>query len=332
MRAHASTLAVAASLALACGRPDAGEPQLPEPARPSVDAGGSTDAPSPGARAEAGAGPSAGNDAGVPVAPCRTAKDGAAGFDVFRATDDDFARRELYSWTSKEQAARMTKDGLLLWSTERAGNFRSEYLEALHRVAARKDEDGRLARVLLEHPTHLARRYAWTAAFATAAPRGVRSYGDVLVRIELAASAIVGRFAPAERPALRFASLDGKAVPLAEATPARIAAIFHVRPPEGGKVAYREYIVSNPLLVQRFEVGTPAVQQELDREIALLRWSATDAQARAPFEASLAFKLPAYLFEPKKVVALAALLEARKQAVPAYAHGESAMPPFCAAP
>lgn len=120
-------------------------------------------------------------------------------------------------------------------------------------------------------------------------------------------------------------------MPLAEATPERIAAIFHVRPREGGKVAYREYIVSNPLLVQRFEVGTPAVQQELDREVALLRRSALDARARAPFEASLAFRLPAYDFEPKKVAALATLLEGRKQAVAAYARGESAVPPFCSA-
>jgi hypothetical protein len=325
MHARAATSAMAASLALSCGRPDAGEPQVPEPARPSVDAGSGTDA----AFAEADAGANEAGDGGAPGAPCRAEKDGAAAFDAYRATDDDFARRELYSWTSKEQAARLAKDGVLLWSTERAGNFRSEYLEALHRVAVRKDEDGRLARVLLEHPTHLARRYAWTAAFATAAPRGVRSYGDVLVRIELAPGAIVGRFAPAERPALRFASLDGKALPLAEATPARIAAIFHVRPPEGGKVAYREYIVSNPLQVQRFEVGTPAVQRELDREVALLRRSAADAMVRAPFEASLAFRLPAYAFEPKKIGALATLLEGRKQTVAAYAHGESAMPPFC---
>ncbi len=299
-----------AALALACGRPDGGWHQPIESVSEAPPA-----APEP-------------PDGGPPTAPCRTAPTGAAALNAYGVKDDDFARRELYSWTSEEQAARMAKEGALLWSTERAGNFRSEYLEALHRVAARKDEDGRLARVLLEHPAHRARRYAWTAAFATAAPRGLRSYGDVLVRIELAAGAVVGRFAPAERPALAFADMEGRPVPLADATPARIAAIFHVRPKEGGKVAYREYIVSNALLVQRFEVGTPAVQQELEREIALLRRGPPEL-ARTAFEASLAFQLPAYAFEPKKLSALATLLERRKQPAPAYAHGESAMPPFC---
>ncbi len=322
MRAGAWTLA----LALACGRPDAAGTQVagPRAAFDGVD----------GAAGTEGVADDAGStlDAGSVAPPCRPVPAGEAAFDAYRVRDDDFARRELYSWTSKEQAARMARDGALLWSTERAGNFRSEYLEALHRVAARPDDDGRAARVLLEHPTHLARRYAWTAAFATAAPRGVRSYGDVLVRIELAEGAAIGRFAPAERPALRFVTLDGKPMAPAEATPARIAAIFHVRPAEGGKAAYREYIVSNPRLVQRFEVGTPAVQQEIDREVALLRKSAHDPRAREPFEASLAFQLPAYAFVPKTLTALATLLEGRRQTVSAYAHGESALPPFCAAP
>jgi len=174
-------------------------------------------------------------------------------------TDDDFARRVLYSWTTDPQVEDLRKHGVLLTADASTGEFTSPFSATMF---ARAGIDP-IAKLLHLHPALVKRRYAWPAAWPTRVPLGAVEYGDALVRVVLRADAIVGRF---DGDAWSFRTLDGQSVSEASivADPSRLAAVLHV------SFGYREYVLVNESMVEEWSVGTPEIRAEIDDEIALL--------------------------------------------------------------
>lgn len=273
-----------------------------------------------------------------------------AALDARALTDDDFARTEVWSWTTEAQAALLASDRRFLRSGAGDGATRGPYQRALDELVVSSTADPTdvaLARMLSTDPALSARRYAWTTPYGTVLPRGHRSYGPVLLRIELDPEAWHARFAPDERPAFRIVDASGAPVPIAEvlASPSRLATVVHVRAhdPQG---AYREIIVHGA--VRRWSMGTPEIAARIEedrRVLAALRravqagprsmsrplapsW-ATRAAARrglsSRMAATMPFDTPRHRMADESLAALEAAMarRARLRVAPLSGSGES---------
>ena len=87
--------------------------------------------------------------------------------------------------------------------------------------------------------------------------------------MRLREDALIGRLDPTADPVLRFVDLRGRAVELDD--PARIGAIFHVRTDGTTPVRFREYVLCNEAMIERWSAGTEAISHRLDAETELLR-------------------------------------------------------------
>jgi hypothetical protein len=220
-------------------------------------------------------------------------------------TDDAFARRDLYSWTTPVQIARMRREHRVLWADADDGAVRAPYQRALEAMAAREGRDAEIARVILSTPALERRRYAWSTPWGAAIPKGPRSYGSELVMMRLREGAWIGRFAPDEEPAFRFTDVHGAPVQGAAVLrhPDHIASIFHVEA-RSAQGPYREYIVHNEAQVERY--FTRGLDRRRARDVLVLRrlgsvdsngpladfWSRTDSSMRALFAATMPFDTP----------------------------------------
>jgi hypothetical protein len=217
--------------------------------------------------------------------------------------DDDFARRDLYTWTSRSQAQRIHRERSVLLSDAGEGAVRAPYQQALDRLT--RGEDATIARLLTEHPALARRRYAWTTPYGTVVPRGDRSYGPVLVHIRLRGDAWIARFDPSERPAFRIVDGAGRRVSMREVIdrPERLAAVVHVNDvsPRG---PFREIIVHNEAQIARVAIGTRELDARIEDDIRTLRrvrampprflpfWRHLGAEPRALFAATMPFDTP----------------------------------------
>lgn len=245
------------------------------------------------------------------------------------AGDSVLVPGELWSWTTRAQGDALARGSPLLWASGEGGAVRAPYQRALEALAEGAGEEAELAARLARDPCCSARRYAWTTPYATAVPLGQRSYGPVLVRIELRPDALVARLAPDERPAIRVADAGGRPVSIAVALaqPERVGAVLHVRA-RAAPHPFREVVVHGQ--VGAFELGTPAVLARLRedrRVIERLRgwcarggrcmrramsaaWSAPLGAATEPgalFAATMAFDTPRHRLaeEPLRAIARA---------------------------
>lgn len=210
-------------------------------------------------------------------------------------TDDDFARRVLYTWTTHGQIAELAKGAALLTRMESTKAGRSAFDAALDEVIAKAPRD-RIARDLRGGKKGLSfRRFAWTSAWPTSVPLGAVAYGDQLLRVVLRPDAILARFEPTASSRWRFVTLDGAAVATAEveANPQRLTAVFHVH--DDGKTHFREYVLCNESMIESWSYGTPEALAELRASAELLAGLAKEPDAGAPYLATLAFPdVPAY--------------------------------------
>jgi len=188
--------------------------------------------------------------------------------------DDDFARAELYTWTTVEQLTALRDSRVLLVADAASGGRTSPFNAALARLAETSTSDlqARIARVLVEDPRLRRHRYAWPSPFATTMGLAGRRYGDSLVRIELEARAWVGHFEPGTPEPLRFVDMQGREVPLVQvlAEPERIAALYHLRSPPESALAYREYVVCSTAMIRAWSIATPEIAARVRAEIEML--------------------------------------------------------------
>lgn len=250
--------------------------------------------------------------------------------------DDDFDRRDLYSWTTLEGIANLRARKRLLVATATTGGFLSPFLQLLTATATRPTPQGRIAKLLLTHPALIRRRYAWTAPFATVMGMGKRTYGTSLIRIQLRPDAWIGRFAIGDE--MRFLDARGAAVRHADVvrTPDRIGAVFHVF---AEQPAFREYVVISEAMVERWSIATPEIRAVVDDELELLRevreagftaagaersatasWRRTPTGLEALWHASLAFDNDRYRARPAQLDAIRAALAAYDPAGPPLVH------------
>lgn len=249
--------------------------------------------------------------------------------------DDDFYRRDLYTWTSVDGIAKLRASKQLLVATATTGGFVSPFLQMLGKTSSRGTADARIAKLLVTHPALLRRRYAWTAPFATVMGMGKRTYGTSLVRIELRPEAWIGRFAVGDE--IRFVDARGRAVSHADVSiaPQRIGAIYHVFADEP---AFREYVVISEAMVARWSIATPEIRAEVAGEIELLRElrdtlppSSTERSAKASWHrrpsdvdelwhATLAFDNERYHARRAQLDAIIAALQAYDPAGPPLVH------------
>jgi len=187
-------------------------------------------------------------------------------------TDDKYAQRELYSWTTPDQASALRKTKTLLVATAKTRGAPSPYSRLLNRLAAGQGQSAEVAKLLVEHPGLTKRRYAWPSPFATSVPLGERSYGHVLVRIVLKNESFLAKLDPLEDEQFSFVDLNNAPVATSEVLlhPERIAAVFHVRRKPDGGPKFREYIVCNETMVARWSVGTAHEQTIVAEDAALI--------------------------------------------------------------
>lgn len=200
---------------------------------------------------------------------------------------DDYARTVLYTWTTPRQIAALRESRQLLVAEARAGWGPSLYVRGLLKAAERGQA---LARVLLDDPALRRRRYAWTSPFATTMGLGPVRYGDALVRVDLAPTAVIVRFRPADAEPFAAVDVRGEPVALAGLEASRIAAVYHVRDGADDAVAFREYVLVNDSQISAWSVATPEIRAQVDEDIAIvealaeeLAWlpaPAVDAPAR----------------------------------------------------
>ncbi len=187
-------------------------------------------------------------------------------------TDERYARRELYSWTTPDQISQLRQTRTLLVATGKTHGAPSPYSSLLSRLANGTRTGREIAKLLSEHPGLTKRRYAWPSPFATAIPLGERSYGHVLVYIALKEGSVLAKLDPLENNPFSFVDLDDKSLAVDDVLqhPERIAAVFHVRRKPKGGPPFREYIVCNESMIARWSVGTPHEQAIVAEEFELI--------------------------------------------------------------
>jgi len=227
--------------------------------------------------------PSTGGAAGVPIAaPCSSTPVGSRAVFAKQVFDPErVATRELFSWTTDEQAAALRRDRVLFTESERPSLVTGYAFEVLARVAADDSnrERAELATVLGTELFANA-RYAWSEPWATRMGWPGEDYGGNLLRVVLKPEAWVVVFRAGE---LSVFDLQNEPVPMAQAlaTPSRLGAIYYQRDAFSGGVGctdgfsfgsggYREFIVGNLEMVEEWSLGTQPIRDRLSANIAQL--------------------------------------------------------------
>jgi hypothetical protein len=227
-------------------------------------------------------------------------------------TDAAFARRTLWSWTTRAQAETLRKEKRLLLPTE-LPDGPTPYVELIEKVAGGNGPYADLARLLVGHPSLKLRRYAWSRPWPTRLGLADRDYGDQLVRVVLAPNAIIARFDASRPDVFELHDLDERSVPIGElvANPSRLAAVLHVRTKDT-PVAHREYVLCNESMVTEWSLATDEIKAAIAADRALVT-----QLAGADLGTSLAFYNDRYRSTPENLHALdVALASAEQQGTP----------------
>src|SRR6478609_1161590 len=191
------------------------------------------------------------------------------------------ARRQLFSWTTPEQAAALRQDRILFSRSERPGLGPGYAFEVIRQIGkyASASEQAQLAAILAGALFEKA-RYAWPEPWATRMGWPGEDYGNELLRIVLKPEAWV---VLVKSGTLSVYDLQNAPVSLAEAlaSPGRIGAIFYQKDAYAGgpncdgsfafgSNGYREFIVGNLAMVEEWSLGTQQIRDHLAENIAQL--------------------------------------------------------------
>ncbi len=245
----------------------------------ALSTGGAPQAGFSGVAGSAGSG--AGAPSSLPVPPCVQPLVSAPVFADQLFDRGAPAPRELFSWTTPEQAAAIRKDQQLFTLEEAQGlgsGFAFTYLAQLAQTAPEPTQQ-QLAG-LLSGELFAKKRYAWPEPWATRMGWPGEDYGNQLLRVVLKAEAWVVVVAQGR---LQVFDLENRAVAVADAiaSPSRIGAIFYVKdavvggPTCGGSFldggnGYREFILGNLDMVEEWSIGTQSIRDRLSANIEQL--------------------------------------------------------------
>lgn len=191
------------------------------------------------------------------------------------------ARRELYSWTTDEQAAALRSDQVLFTKSEQAGlgpGYAFDYLKQLTTTAP--DPEQQLLASILGGDLFAKKRYAWSEPWATRMGWPGEDYGNNLLRVVLKPEAWL---VVVSNGRLDVVDLDNTPVAAGDAVehPERIGAILFVKDGfaggptcnssfVGGGNGYREYILGNLGMVEEWSLGTQEIRDRLATNISEL--------------------------------------------------------------
>ncbi|HET7545719.1 MAG TPA: hypothetical protein VFK05_37885 [Polyangiaceae bacterium] len=191
------------------------------------------------------------------------------------------ARRELFSWTTDEQAAELRRDQVLFTRSERPGLGPGYAFTVFEQLAseASDPEQAQLASVLGGELFSKA-RFAWSEPWATRMGWPGEDYGGNLLRIVLKPEAWV---VLVKDGSLSIFDLQNQPISLADAlaNPTRLGAIFYEKDAAlGGPVCngsfisggngYREFIVGNLAMIDEWSLGTQTIRDRLSDNIQQL--------------------------------------------------------------
>ena len=224
-----------------------------------------------------------------------------------------FAKKTLYTWTTKEQLDELRSKPVLLTRSE-SPQFGASGFD--QRVAAERGANYEMTE-LLQRPQLSMRRFAWPVPWATALGFKGESYGNQLIKITLKEEALIATYTPRDNIHWDLADLKNQRVTLdiLRDHPERLAAIYYEAEGEGGGLSYREYVLCNETMIERWEYATPEIIEELTQQEEALRklieWAraAPDQKEVARFfEATTAFPGSPYTASVEDVSALADVL------------------------
>jgi hypothetical protein len=262
-----------------------------------------------------------------------------------------FARRVFYTWTTPAQITEL-RGGAPLYSRSESPEHGPAHFD---RVVESQARTGHPVAQLLRRPLYRRARFGWTNAWATLLGWPGEKYGDQLLRVVLRPNAWLAQH-QARTKEWRFFDMAGRPVTQAAVlkSPERLAGVYFIQDlydvmgtmgtfGGSGGTAYREVVLINEAMVESFEAGTAAAQQELKRSIAALQllkrslpesagtpkaqWAYELAgrwlQARPPanalqaYELSLALPSPLYRPEQARIAEIISALERALAAQPA---------------
>lgn len=193
------------------------------------------------------------------------------------AVTSNIARRTLYTWTTKEQVAELSREKVLLSRTQSASHGPAAFTRAVERIVYRNSQ----VAGLLRSPAFQRLRFAWPSAWPTFLGAQGESYGDELIRVTLRKEArfLVLR---TSTDAFELIDADGKSLPLDRAIsePGKIAAVFFVHDVvllpgasptsqfymNGGLPPFREYVLCNESMIEEWAVASADIREELTKE------------------------------------------------------------------
>jgi hypothetical protein len=204
------------------------------------------------------------------------------------------ARRELYSWTTNEQAAALRADRVLFTTVEQEGLGPGYAFTFLSQIASgASDPEQQQLASLLGGELFAKKRYAWSEPWATRMGWPGEDYGGNLLRVVLKPEAwlviVTGGV-------LSVSDLDNHPIAISEALlhPERIGAIYYVNDSSGsgpfcnssfatGSNGYREFILGNLAMVEEWSIGTQEIRDRLVKNIAdLTRFFSTTRACPTP--------------------------------------------------
>ena len=184
----------------------------------------------------------------------------------------------VYTWTTAAQIDELRKTPKLLTRSVSKQHGPDYFQRVLHAFAKGGDE---LAIILTDARFKKA-RFGWYRAWPTLLGYPKESYGEHLVRVTLRKEAL---FAELSRStgALGLVTLDGRAMSTSQArfSVDRIAGVIFTNDVHAGQRAapvleaspsvYREIVLMNEAMIESWEIGTPAVKDEIHDGLKVAR-------------------------------------------------------------
>ena len=123
--------------------------------------------------------------------------------------DDDFIRKEFYTWTTSEQINDLRANKKLLTKSKSDTKGYSLYDLALRDTLLK----GLPVIQLLKQPQFAKKRFAWASCWPTSMGLEDEKYGDQLIKMELKDDAIIGKLDMDLSNPIQFFNLKGDTFP-----------------------------------------------------------------------------------------------------------------------
>lgn len=204
--------------------------------------------------------------------------------------NQDFVRRDLYTWTTTEQIQLLRNNKKLLTKSQSEKYGKAIYDLMLEERSKAGDP---IATFLLQD-AFAKKRFSWPHPWATVRGYPNENYGDQLLRIRMKEEAIYGNFVTSRSDTtFHFYSSTGKQLDpdFVMLHPERLAVVYFVHAKKTKKkeahyrgtysrhyniktieteFPYREYVICNESMIEEWSYGTQMIKAEIKKDIRYL--------------------------------------------------------------